>query len=73
MTKLASIRLFVILVVFFIIVFQYCSEFSEQQQEKRQEELTNENSSNIKNIRFIHYLDENVETWTLTFFVYLLT
>src|SRR5918994_1920466 len=50
MTKLASIRLFIILVVFFIIVFQYSWEFSEHQQEKRQEELTNENSSNIKNI-----------------------
>ncbi|HYY70993.1 MAG TPA: hypothetical protein VE595_01165, partial [Nitrososphaeraceae archaeon] len=60
MTKLANNSLFVVLVVFFIIVFQYSWEFSEQQQEKRQEELTNETSSNIKNIRFIHYLDENV-------------
>ncbi|MDF2736448.1 MAG: putative solute binding protein [Nitrososphaeraceae archaeon] len=60
MAKLANNILFVILVVFFIIVFQYSLEFSEQQQEKKQKELTNQNSSNIKNIRFIHYLDENV-------------
>lgn len=52
--------LFIIFVVFFIIVFQYSFEFSEQQQEKGQKELTNQNSYNIKNVRFIHYLDENV-------------
>ncbi|HSF00200.1 MAG TPA: ABC transporter substrate-binding protein [Nitrososphaeraceae archaeon] len=58
--KLTITSLFIILIVFFIIVFQYSFEFSEQQQEKGQQELTNQNSSNIKNIRFIHYLDENV-------------
>ncbi|HET9805702.1 MAG TPA: ABC transporter substrate-binding protein [Nitrososphaeraceae archaeon] len=52
--------LFIIFVVFFIIVFQYSFEFSKQQQEKGQKELTNQNSYNIKNVRFIHYLDENV-------------
>ena len=60
MIKLTTKNLFVILVVFFIIVFHYSIEFSEQQQEKGLKELTNQNSSNIKNIRFIHYLDENV-------------
>jgi peptide/nickel transport system substrate-binding protein len=53
-------NLFIILVVFFIVVFKYSFESSEQQQENGQKELTNQNSSNIKNIRFIHYLDENV-------------
>lgn len=61
MIQLITTNLFIILVVFLIIVSQYTFELSEQQQqEKEQKELTNQNSPNIENIRFIHYLDENV-------------
>jgi len=62
MIKLIPTNFFIIsIVIFFIIFSQYPFELSEQQQqEKEQKELTNQNSYNIKTVRFIHYLDENV-------------
>ena len=53
--------IFIIFIVFFIIFFQNSIDISEQQlQEKGQQQLTNPKSYNISNIKFIHYLDENV-------------
>ncbi|HEX5982434.1 MAG TPA: hypothetical protein VFY77_07195, partial [Nitrososphaeraceae archaeon] len=40
--------------LFFFLVFQLSFEFSTQEESKKQ------NYSNIENVRFIHYLDENV-------------
>jgi peptide/nickel transport system substrate-binding protein len=39
---------------FFLLIFQVSFEFSTQEESKK------ENYSNIENVRFIHYLDENV-------------
>ena len=62
MIKLITTNLFIIFVIFFVIFSQYSFELSEQQHQEKKEkkELTNQNPYNIKNVRFIHYLDENV-------------
>src|ERR671910_851893 len=54
MSKFTYFFSILLIFLFFFLVFQLSFEFSTQEESKKQ------NYSNIENVRFIHYLDENV-------------